>query len=573
MAGAFSAGGLITGLDTNQLISQLIQLERQPVVRMQARIARLEEQRTAIGRVRTQLQTLRNRAQDFRLGMVFGQFRAISSAEPVLTASLSGATPASGTYTIEVLQLASATSARSSSALGGAIDPDTPLSGSGITTSITAGEFTINGTTFTIEPDTQSLNQILAEINSSGAGVTATYDPVEDKVTLENDTPGDTSIINLGASSDTSNFLTAAGLAGALQSTGSNGSTVVTSSRNLGAVAPGETLSASTFRNGAVTAGSFRINGVQINVDPAADTLDSVIAAINASDANVTASYDTTTDTIRVVSDALGSRTIAFESGTSNFLDVVNLTTATQTAGNDAQFTVDGGPVQTRNSNAVADVITGVTVNLRSEGTSTITVETDRDAIVEGVRGFITAFNEALTVIHGQTARDATLENDSSITMLSSQLQYLIFSNVEGLGGLFSNAVQIGINTGSTFDSQAVAQFELDEEAFLDALTKSPENVEQLLANSEGTGIADIIAGYLEQATSTTGFLSQRTRAGGTIDSQILAYNSRIERLEYNITQHEQRYRAQFARLEQMASMYQSQGSSLVSLSNNWTTF
>lgn len=573
MAGAFSAGGLITGLDTNQLISQLIQLERQPVVRMQARIARLEEQRTAIGRVRTQLQTLRNRAQDFRLGMVFGQFRAISSAEPVLTASLSGATPASGTYTIEVLQLASATSARSSSALGGAIDPDTPLSGSGITTSITAGEFTINGTTFTIEPDTQSLNQILAEINSSGAGVTATYDPVEDKVTLENDTPGDTSIINLGASSDTSNFLTAAGLAGALQSTGSNGSTVVTSSRNLGAVAPGETLSASTFRNGAVTAGSFRINGVQINVDPAADTLDSVIAAINASDATVTASYDTTTDTIRVVSDALGSRTIAFESGTSNFLDVVNLTTATQTAGNDAQFTVDGGPVQTRNSNTVADVITGVTVNLRSEGTSTITVETDRDSIVEGVRGFITAFNEALTVIHDQTARDATLENDSSITMLSSQLQYLIFSNVEGLGGLFSNAVQIGINTGSTFDSQAVAQFELDEEAFLDALTKSPENVEQLLANSEGTGIADIIAGYLEQATSTTGFLSQRTRAGGTIDSQILAYNSRIERLEYNITQHEQRYRAQFARLEQMASMYQSQGSSLVSLSNNWTTF
>lgn len=573
MAGAFSAGGLITGLDTNQLISQLIQLERQPVVRMQARIARLEEQRTAIGRVRTQLQTLRNRAQDFRLGMVFGQFRAVSSAESVLTASLSGATPASGTYTIEVLQLASATSARSSSALGGAIDPDAPLSGSGITTSITAGEFTINGTTFTIEPDTQSLNQILAEINSSGAGVTATYDPVEDKVTLENDTPGDTSIINLGASSDTSNFLTAAGLAGALQSTGGNGSTVVTSSRNLGAVAPGETLSASTFRNGAVTAGSFRINGVQINVDPAADTLDSVIAAINASDANVTASYDTTTDTIRVVSDALGSRTIAFESGTSNFLDVVNLTTATQTAGNDAQFTVDGGPVQTRNSNAVADVITGVTVNLRSEGTSTITVETDRDAIVEGVRGFITAFNEALTVIHDQTARDATLENDSSITMLSSQLQYLIFSNVEGLGGLFSNAVQIGINTGSTFDSQAVAQFELDEEAFLDALTKSPENVEQLLANSEGTGIADIIAGYLEQATSTTGFLSQRTRAGGTIDSQILAYNSRIERLEYNITQHEQRYRAQFARLEQMASMYQSQGSSLVSLSNNWTTF
>ena len=74
MSGTFSAGGLITGLDTNTLIAQLIELERQPIVRLQQRIASLETQRDAIGDVRTQLQTLRNRAEDFRLITVFGQF-------------------------------------------------------------------------------------------------------------------------------------------------------------------------------------------------------------------------------------------------------------------------------------------------------------------------------------------------------------------------------------------------------------------------------------------------------------------------------------------------------------------
>jgi len=568
MSGTFTAGGLITGLNTEEIISQLIQLERQPVLRMQSRISLLEQQRGAINQVRTQLQTLRNRAQDFRLNTVFGQFRATSSEESVLAATLTGANPTSGTYTIQVLQLASATVARSSGVLGAAIDPNVSLAGSGIRSELTAGEFTINGTAFTIDPATQSLNDILAMINASGAGVTATYDASGDKVSLENSVAVNTNIINLGASVDTSNFLTAVGLVGALQSTGGNGSTVVTSTRNLGAVDPGQTLEQSVFRNGAVTAGSFRINGVQINVDPASDTLEGVIGAINASDANVTASYDSTNDTIRVVSDSLGIRTIAFESGTSNFLDVVNLACATQTTGTDAQYTVDVGAVQTSNTNAVANAIPGATLNLRSAGTSTVSIETDTEAIVEEIREFISAFNDALTGIREQTAEDASLENDTTLTLISGQLQFFVFGSVQGLSGIFDNLTEIGITTGDAFDSKVGARLELDEETFLEAWRDNPRNVEQLFSNAGGTGIADILENYLENATSSTGFLNQRVRTGGTIDSQIQAYNDRIERLEYAITQHEQRYRQQFARLEQMAALFQSQGSALSSLSS-----
>ncbi|HQH51941.1 MAG TPA: flagellar filament capping protein FliD, partial [Candidatus Hydrogenedentes bacterium] len=263
-----------------------------------------------------------------------------------------------------------------------------------------------------------------------------------------------------------------------------------------------------------------------------------------------------------------GSRTIAFESGTSNFLDVVNLAGATQTTGTDAQYTVDGGAVQTSNTNAVANAIPGATLNLRSAGTSTVSIETDTEAIVEEIREFISAFNDALTGIREQTAEDASLENDTTLTLISGQLQFFVFGSVQGLSGIFDNLTEIGITTGDAFDSKVGARLELDEETFLEAWRDNPRNVEQLFSNAGGTGIADILENYLENATSSTGFLNQRVRTGGTIDSQIQAYNDRIERLEYAITQHEQRYRQQFARLEQMAALFQSQGSALSSLSS-----
>ena len=123
----------------------------------------------------------------------------------------------------------------------------------------------------------------------------------------------------------------------------------------------------------------MKLAGISITVDPTVDTLEDLLTRINGSDAGVTASYDSTNDTIRVVSSNLGSPTISFVSGTSNFLDITNLTTATQTAGNNSQFTIDGGPVQSRNSNTVTDAITDITLNLLTVGTSSINVETDQD--------------------------------------------------------------------------------------------------------------------------------------------------------------------------------------------------
>jgi len=460
--------------------------------------------------------------------------------------------------------------ATSSAVLGQTINTGVALNSSGIASEITAGTFTINGVAFTVDPATDSLDSILADINASSAGVTATYDAGTDKITIANTTAGNTNLINFGATGDDSNFLSVVGVTSATQLTNGSGSTEVTSTRNLGAIDSSETLNNVTFAGGAATSGTFYVNGAAITIDTTTDTIGDVMRKINESDANVTASYDATNDTIQVVSKTLGSRTVAFTSGTSNFLDIANLTTATQVAGSDSQFSINGGPLQTRNTNEVADAIGGVTLSLLSTGTSTVTVSTDDDAIVEDIQEFIEAFNTAVDDIRGLTGESGLFSNDLSIRTIESSLRTEIFNIVNGLSGDFRSLLDIGISTGDSFDASAVAHLELDEDAFRDALRTDRTNVAALFNNSSGTGVADALYDYLDEVTKTTGFLNSRAKANGTIDQQIESYNTQIENLQRRLTQREERLRAQFTRLEQYTADLQSQSSSLSALGGGY---
>lgn len=571
--GAFSVGGLISGLDSNSLIAQLIQLERQPIFRLQSRIEALEAQKDGITELRTQLLPFRNLIKDFQFGLDFSKFEALSSNESVLTAEQTGTNPTPGTFLVDVIQLASASIATSSTQLGAPINPGATLASSGITSEISAGTFTINGVEFTVDPAVDSLTGLLNTINASGAGITATYDGVTDTVTFENSTPGDTSIINFGASGDTSTFLSAIKVDGASQSTGGSGSTIVTSTGNLGAINPGTLLSSVSFANGAVTAGSFAINGVSIALDPAVDALSDVIERINASDAGVTASYDAATDGIRVVLDTLGSRTISFTSGTSNFLDITNLTTAIQTAGSDSQFTVNGGPVQTQNGNNVSDAISGITLKLLSVGTSSVTVDVDDDSIIGAVQKFVDTFNESIEAIQELTGKDGEFQNDTSFRSIESFLKIQIFQQVPGLGVGLESLLDIGISTGDSFDSSAAFHLSLDVDKLRAAILDNREGVQSLFSNDAETGIADRLFDFMDDLTSSTGFLNDRTRSNGSIDHQIDSLEDRIESLERRVAQREARLRRQFLQMEVLLSSLQVQGASLAGLAGGFGAF
>jgi flagellar hook-associated protein 2 len=572
MGGTFSAGGLISGIDSNTLISQLMQLERQPITRFNNRITQLETRQTAMRDLRTQLTTLRNRLQDFRLNNLFSQFTSSSSKTDVLTSQISGSNPVTGSFNIEVLELASASTASSSGPLGAAINPNAALDSSGIASEITGGAFSINGVSFTIDPTSDTLQGVLNQINSSGAGVTATYNASLDKVTIANTTAGDTSVINFSTPSDGSNLLQILSVTQGTQSTNGNGSTEVTGTRRLGALDAGTQLDQASFANGALTAGSFSINGISISIDPTEDSLLDIAARISGSDAGVQASYDGTTDTLRFTSNTLGSRTIRFGSvgDTSNFLSVTSLDTAVQTAGKDAQFTVDGGPAQTRNANEVSDVISGVTLNFLSTGTSSVTVTTDADAIVEDVNEFLTEFNNSVGQLRGLTATEGSMAGDTSLRQIDNFLIGNIFNIVNGISGQFSSLLQIGISTGEEFDASSTPTLQLNEETFREALRDDRENVKSIFTNTGNTGVADVLFGYLDGVTSFSGFLNERTKSNGAIDQQIRGLNDQIERYERRLDQKEERLRRQFLNLERLSAGFQNQAAALSRLGSRF---
>ena len=564
MSGGISASGLITGIDSAALISQLMQLERQPIARYNQRIDALEAKQTAIRELRTQIQSFRNRTQDFRLTNIFNAFQSSTSEETVLTTEVNSSNPVVGAFNVEVLQLASATNATSSSRMGANVNTTIPLSGTTFSTAVESGTFTINGVEITLNADTTSLNSILSTITSSGAGVTASYDAVNDKVILANTTPGDTALINLGADDDTSNFLNAIGVEGATQLPNGSGSNEVTSTRNLGAVDSGAVLNDVSFVDGAITAGSFSINGVSITIDPANDSIQGIIETLNSSDAGIQASYDGASDGIRVISNQLGSPTIRFGGvgDTSNFLSVVNLDTATQTAGNNAELTVNGGPVLTRSTNEVSDVISGVNLKLLAAGTTTVTVGSDDDAILEDVQEFVDEFNATVTKIRELTGPEGPLAGDGTIRNLESFLFTQVFSQVTGIGD-FESLLDIGITTGEDFDSSVGATLTLDGDILREALRDDRQNVEQLFHNNSESGVSDLLYPFIDEAAKATGFLNARAKANGSIDTQIQNLRDQIERVETRIGQKESRLRRQFTQLETLSAGFQNQSSAL----------
>ena len=100
----------------------------------------------------------------------------------------------------------------------------------------------------------------------------------------------------------------------------------------------------------------------------------------------------------------------------------------------------------------------------------------------------------------------------------------------------------------------------------LPALESDAENVSGLLSNDAENGIFDILFNYLEETTSISGFLNERSRAGGSIANQIDLLNGQIERVERRVELREARLRQQFANLETVVNSLQSQSTSLATL-------
>jgi flagellar hook-associated protein 2 len=155
------------------------------------------------------------------------------------------------------------------------------------------GQFTINGVSISYDASTDTLQDVLDRITNSAAGVTASYDALNNQFVLTNNTTGD---VGISMKDVTGNFLAATGLSTGTLQRGSNllysvngGTTLVSQSNTVNAV-PG--LSVTAVAKGTAT----------ISVSP--DT-SAITTAINQfiTDYNAVQSYITSQMTVTTASD------------------------------------------------------------------------------------------------------------------------------------------------------------------------------------------------------------------------------------------------------------------------------
>jgi len=100
-----SAAGIGSGLDVNGIVSQLMELERQPVEALERKQQQLEAQLSAYGKLKGALSSFQDAMQKLSTVDVFEVYQAASSDETVLAARASSSA-APGNYQIQVNRLA-----------------------------------------------------------------------------------------------------------------------------------------------------------------------------------------------------------------------------------------------------------------------------------------------------------------------------------------------------------------------------------------------------------------------------------------------------------------------------------
>jgi flagellar hook-associated protein 2 len=277
------------------------------------------------------------------------------------------------------------------------INSNKPLSGgaSGLSHSNLAGiagTFTINGVKITIDSADRSVNEIMAIVNSSGAGVIMQLDAASNRFLLTSNETGPTTIAT-GATGDTSRFFDIFKVSVGYGATEYPGNTA-------GNVDKDTVLSQAPFTN-KIASGVFSINGVPIYVNAETDTINDLVRKVNNSGAGVTLSYDSVRDKFLITSKDANRIVFGGYIDTSNILEVMGFTYDTfqpitqGTAGSDAVVKIDGQTYR-RSDNEIKDVIEGVTIKIASAGTTVLDISSDTSKAVEAIAAFVKIYNSMI---------------------------------------------------------------------------------------------------------------------------------------------------------------------------------
>jgi flagellar hook-associated protein 2 len=510
--------GLSTGIDTDSIVKQLVGLAQRPVRILQARQQQIQQQQIAINQIAATLAGFQAAAAALDNTTSFSSVKATSSDTSVATVSASlGAQP--GNHTLQVIQLAQAHRLAATPQTS----QTTPLG--------VSGQIVINGKAINIAAS-DTLQTIASHINSAKVGVNATIISTEANsytLVLTSQNTGTANTIQLSDTGTSTILRTTLGLIDAGTSIANPITNGAASSRFADSSSSVGTLLGLT----APQSGTVQIDGVDIAIDFATDSLSAIASKINAAAIpGVSASIVATTDPVSGASrqelHIVGDSTPTF-ADSNNILTNLGILSNTPTnelaAAKDAIFSINGLQA-TRRSNTISDVISGVTFTLLKDAdtpSTQITINTDIETIKSNIKTFVNQYNQLIRTIKDlasfdpETLTGGPLFGDVTVQSLMDSLTQRVTDSISGLSGPYVALSQVGITLDQTGtlhinDSQLTAALETnlaDVEKLFRAIGVASDSSVSYVSSTEktrpstSTGYAIYITQVAAQATLT----------------------------------------------------------------------
>src|SRR5574344_485720 len=581
--------GLASGLDTSSWVDAFVSVKQTTVTSLQSKQSTLSTLQTSFNTLRTKIEKLTDAKFGGSLD-IFSSNTATSSDTSLFTATATKSATRQS-YSVTVDQLATDSVAKSDHATSALADDTTKLSSLGVTTGTVS--VYVNGVKNTVNIES---SDTVADLKTkfSPAGVNATIDS-NGKLNLA--TSDSSSTVLIGSTNDTSNMKSLFGLTkqddGSYQSSTALYKSVSSSAlttENL--FTTGTKDSSGNPVNTTVKAGTFTIGGAEFTID-SSTTMSSLVSKINASStAGVSAYWDSTNAKLILTSKNEGASYINVEAGTSNFTDVMGLTTSSwnedgtvsktalntdnQTWGKNAIATINGTKVVASSNTISSDVskMAGVTITLKKTSDSTASAATlnvtqDTSSIVTVVKDFVTQYNSVLSTLSTDTASTGQLYGETPLIAIKTSIRQATTS-ADSNNSTYNLLAQIGISTASTGAdlSADTDSLSVDTDKLEAALTSNPDAVKALLVGtgSNTDGILDKMGTTISNAMSSSGYFSTKA---ATLKSDYTSLNDKITTEQSRVTKYKSTLQTKFQAMETAISKMQQAYSSYLNSSSS----
>ncbi|TYR80116.1 flagellar hook-associated protein 2 [Priestia megaterium] len=582
-------GGLASGMDIDQLVSDLMKAERIPLDKIKQKKQTTEWQRDQYREMNRLLKEFSDAA--FNMTLQSSYFvKNTSSADETKVKATATSVAGNATYTLSNVQMA--TSAQN------------------VSDTISAGS--------KIDP-TKSLWEQRGQFNNFGEadGVWQQKDITQSAISITSDT-------------------TKAKLAkGALVATSLNGNTITVKDKdgndqiynirtddatNLAAddvfidvntgdmtfgqeLSKGSTIQSFNYQHHYV---SFSITTYDKDGNPIEDeqengavnfefdgttSLNTILSKISDSKAGISAFYDEGTDKVMLTRKDTGKLASSSAPGDPQmklnglFLtDVLKLNEANETSGTDASFELNG-LATTRKSNTFT--ISGVTYTLQDNFTDPVRVSVTNDTqkAFDNIKEFVTKYNDLIAKVNGklteeryrdyqpltdeereslsdkqaemwdEKAQSGLLRNDSFLSSGVNQLRSNWYGVVEGMTGSFKHLTDIGISTSNNYRERG--KLVINETKLKEALDNDLQSVMEMFSkDGNTTSEKGIVRRLRDSITETVSKIEQKAGRSTWTNTQFVLgrdlrdIDSQITRFEDRLKQVEDRYWRQFTAME-----------------------